>query len=36
MNDCLSLPGLGWQYFNSLREGDYEPIYTNKNKDVKV
>ena len=28
MKDCLSLPGLGWKYFNSLRtEGD-EPIHT--------
>ena len=27
MKDCLSLPGLGWKYFNSLRTED-EPIYT--------
>ena len=27
MKDCLSLPGLGWNYFNSLRTED-EPIYT--------
>ena len=23
---CLSLPGLGWKYFNSLRTEEYEPI----------
>ena len=28
MNDCLSLPGLGWKYFNRLRTEDDEPIYT--------
>ena len=28
MKDCLSLPGLGWKYFNSLRTEDDEPIYT--------
>ena len=27
LKDCLSLPGLGWKYFNSLRTED-EPIYT--------
>ena len=26
--DCLSLPGLGWKYFNSLRTEEDEPIYT--------
>ena len=32
MKDCLSLPGLGWKYFNSSRtEGD-EPIYTYNDK----
>ena len=28
MKDCLSLPGLVWKYFNSLRSQDDEPIYT--------
>ena len=28
MKDCLSLPGLGWNYFNSLRTEEDEPIYT--------
>ena len=28
MKDCLSLPGLGWTYFNSLRTEEDEPIYT--------
>ena len=28
MNDCLSLPGLGWKNFNSLRKEDDEPIHT--------
>ena len=32
MKDCLSLSGLGWKYFNSIRvEGD-EPIYTYNDK----
>ena len=28
MKDCLSLPGLGWKYFNSLRTEEDQPIYT--------
>ena len=32
MKDCLSLPGLGWKYFNSLRIEEDEPIYTYKDK----
>ena len=33
MKDCLSLPGLGLKYFNSLRtEEDEEPIYTYNDK----
>ena len=24
---CLSLPGLGWKFFISLRTEEYEPIY---------
>ena len=28
MKDCLSLPSLGWKYFNSLRTEEDEPIYT--------
>ena len=28
MKNCLSLPGLGWKYFNSLRTEEDEPIYT--------
>ena len=28
MKDSLSLPGLGWKYFNSLRTEEDEPIYT--------
>ena len=28
MKDCLSLPGMGWNYFNSLRTEEDEPIYT--------
>ena len=27
MKDCLSPPGLGWKYFNSLRTEEDEPIY---------
>ena len=26
MKDCLSLPGLGWKYFNNLRTKEDEPI----------
>ena len=32
MKDCLSLPGLGWKYFSSLRTEEDEPIYTYNDK----
>ena len=32
MKDCLSLPGLGLKYFNSLRTAEDEPIYTYNDK----
>ena len=32
MKDCLSLPGLGWKYFNSLKTEEDEPIYTYNDK----
>ena len=32
MKDCLSLPGLGFKYFNTLRKEEDEPIYTNYDK----
>ena len=32
MKDCLSLPGLGWKYLNSLRTEEDEPIYTDNDK----
>ena len=32
MTDCLSLPGLGLKYFNSLRTEEDEPIYTYNDK----
>ena len=32
MKDCLSLPGLGWKYINSLRTEEDEPIYTYNDK----
>ena len=32
MKDCLSLPGLGWKYFFSLRTEEDEPIYTYNDK----
>ena len=35
MKDCLSLPGLGWKYFNSLRIEEDEPIYTYNDKDMR-
>ena len=28
MKDCLSIPGLGWKCFNSLRTEEDEPVYT--------
>ena len=33
MKDCLSLSGLGWKYFNSLRTEEDEPIYTYNDQD---
>ena len=35
MKDCLSLPGLGLKYFNSLRTDEDEPIYTYNDKYVR-
>ena len=35
MKDCLSLPGLGWKNFNSLRTDEDEPIYTYNDKYVR-
>ena len=32
MKDCLSLPGLGWKHFNSLRTEEDEPINTYNDK----
>ena len=32
MKDCLSIPGLGWKYFNSLRTEEDEPINTYNDK----
>ena len=32
MKDCLSLPGLGWKYFNSSRTEEDEPMYTYNDK----
>ena len=32
LKDCLSLPGLGWEYFNRLRIEEDEPEYTYNNK----
>ena len=29
MKNSLTLPSLGWKYFNSLRDENDEPIYTN-------
>ena len=35
MKDCLSLPGLGWKYFNSLRTEEDEPKYTYIDKNMR-
>ena len=32
MKDCLSAPGLGRKYFNSMHDENDEPIYTYNNK----
>ena len=32
MKDCLSSPGLGWKYFNSLRTSGDERLYTYNDK----
>ena len=32
LKDCLSAPGLGWKYFNSMRDDNDEPIYTYNDK----
>ena len=35
MKNCLSLPSLGWKYYNSMREeddADIEPIYSYNDK----
>ena len=32
MKDCLSLPGLGWKYFNSLKTEEDDPNYTYNDK----
>ena len=36
MKDCLSLPGMGWKYFTSLRTEEDEPIYTYNDKYLKL
>ena len=35
MKDCLSLPGLGWKFFNSLRTEEDEPIYAYNDKSMR-
>ena len=35
MKDSLSLPGLGWNYFNSLRTEEDEPIDTYFDKNIR-
>ena len=32
LKDCLSLPGLGWSFLNSMRTEKDEPLYTYKDK----
>ena len=32
MKDCLTVPRLGWKYFNSLRRDENEPVYTYNDK----
>ena len=35
IKDCLSQPGLGWKYFNSLGTEEDEPIYTNNDRYIR-
>ena len=35
MKNCLSLPGLGWKNFNSLRTEEDKPIYTYNDKYIR-
>ena len=35
MKDCLSAPGLEWTFFNSMRDGNDEPIYTYNDKYIR-
>ena len=35
MKDCLSVPGLGWNNFNSMRDDTDEPIYTYNHKQMR-
>ena len=35
MKDCLSAPGLGWKFFNSMRDENDEPIYTYNDKNMR-
>ena len=32
---CLSLPGLGWKYFNNIRTEEDEPVYTFNDKHMR-
>ena len=32
LKDCLSLPGIVWKFFNSLRNEEDEPLYTYNDK----
>ena len=36
MKDCVSAPGLGWKYFNSMRDENDEPIYTYNDKFIRL
>ena len=36
MKHCLSSPGLGWKYFNSLQTEEDEPIYTYNDKYMRL
>ena len=35
MKDCVSIPSLGWNYFNSMRDENDEPIYTYNAKNMR-
>ena len=36
MKDCLLAPGIGWKFFNCMRDENDEPKYTYNDKDLRL